>query len=156
MTKLYWIHFLNEDDNKWKMTSKYWMWNISATTGLYSNFKLKLKWLQNSLQILKMKMTFMEDDLKISKVEYLSNNLLDPSKNVNLILDDQTILYKSFKWWWHPMEVDLKILQVEYLSNCLLDYTQILSLHLDDQTILYKSFKWRRPTMEDDLKILKV
>ena len=34
----------------------------------------------------------MEDDLKILKVEYLSNLLLDPSQILNLSLDDQTIL----------------------------------------------------------------
>ena len=36
----------------------------------------------------------MEDALKISKVEYLSNHLLDPTQILNLSLDDQTILYK--------------------------------------------------------------
>ena len=38
----------------------------------------------------------MEDDLKILKVEYLSTNLLDPTQILNLSLDDQTALYKSF------------------------------------------------------------
>ena len=33
----------------------------------------------------------MEDDLKILKVEYLSNHLLDPSQILNLFLDDQTM-----------------------------------------------------------------
>ena len=40
----------------------------------------------------------MEDDLKILEVEYLSNHLLDPTQILNLSLDDQTILYKFFKW----------------------------------------------------------
>ena len=40
----------------------------------------------------------MEDDLKILKVEYLSNHLLDNSQILNLSLVDQTIFYKSFKW----------------------------------------------------------
>ena len=38
----------------------------------------------------------MEDDLKILKLKYLSNPLLDPTQILNLCLDDQTILYKSF------------------------------------------------------------
>jgi hypothetical protein len=37
----------------------------------------------------------MEDDLKISKVKYLSNRLLDPTKILNLSLYDQIILYNS-------------------------------------------------------------
>ena len=37
----------------------------------------------------------MEDELKILKVEHLSNHLLDPTQILNLCLDDQTILYKS-------------------------------------------------------------
>ena len=65
----------------------------------------------------------MEDDLKISKVEYLSNQLSDHAQNLNLSLDDQTIFYKSLKWGWPLMEVDLKILKVEYLSNLLWDPT---------------------------------
>ena len=39
----------------------------------------------------------MEDDLEILKVKYLRNHLLDPTQILNLCLDDQTILYKSFK-----------------------------------------------------------
>ena len=38
----------------------------------------------------------MEDDLKILKVEYLSNSLLDPTHILNLSSEWQTILYKSF------------------------------------------------------------
>ena len=32
-------------------------------------------------------------DIKLLKVEYLSNNLLEPTHILNLSLDDQTILY---------------------------------------------------------------
>ena len=39
----------------------------------------------------------MEDDIKILRMEYLSDRLLDPTQMLNLSLDDQTILYKSFK-----------------------------------------------------------
>jgi hypothetical protein len=38
----------------------------------------------------------MEDDLKILKVGYLSNHLLDQTKILNLRLDNQTV-YKSLK-----------------------------------------------------------
>ena len=55
----------------------------------------------------------MEDDLKILKVEYLSNLLLDLTQILNLSLDDQTIFYKSLKWRWPPMEDDLQVLKVE-------------------------------------------
>ena len=67
----------------------------------------------------------MEDDLKILKVEYLCNHLLDHGQILNLNVDDHTIFYKFFKWRRPPMEEDLKIIQVEYLSNHLLDNTQI-------------------------------
>ena len=75
----------------------------------------------------------MEDNLAILKVEYLSNHLLDPTQILNLSLDDQTILFKLFKWRRPPMEDDLKILKVEYISNHLLDPTQISNLSLDYQ-----------------------
>ena len=38
-----------------------------------------------------------EENFKILKVECLINHLLDPAPILNLSLDDQTILYKSFK-----------------------------------------------------------
>ena len=38
----------------------------------------------------------MENDLEISKVEYLRNRLLDPTQTLNLSLDEQNILYKFF------------------------------------------------------------
>ena len=42
----------------------------------------------------------MEDGLKILKVEYLSNHLLNLSQILNLSLDDQTIMYNEddLKW----------------------------------------------------------
>ena len=46
----------------------------------------------------------MEDDLQILRMEYLSNHLLDSTQILNLSLDDQTILYKSFKWRRPPIE----------------------------------------------------
>jgi hypothetical protein len=49
----------------------------------------------------------MEDDLKISKVEYLNKHIGSYS-NFKLILDDQTILYKFLKWRRPQMEDDLQ------------------------------------------------
>ena len=51
----------------------------------------------------------MEDDLKISKVEYLRNHLWDPTKIVNLSLNDHIILYKFFKRRRPLMEDDLQL-----------------------------------------------
>ena len=59
----------------------------------------------------------MKEDLKILKVAYPSNLLLDLTQILNLSLDDQTIFYKSLKWRRPPMEDDLQILKEEYLSN---------------------------------------
>ena len=87
----------------------------------------------------------MEDDLKILKVEYLSNPLLDHTQILNLDVGDQSKVFKYFKWRRPPMEDNLKILKVEYLSSHLLDHTNILNLSLDDKTMLYIFFKWRRP-----------
>ena len=50
----------------------------------------------------------MEDDSKISKVEYLGNRLLDHTQISNLSLDDKAIFYKSLKWRWPPMKDDLQ------------------------------------------------
>ena len=68
--------------------------------GSYRNLKLMLMGPSQMLWKLDMKTTFhgrrppMEDDLKISKVEYLSNRLLD--QIFNLGLDDHIIFYKLF------------------------------------------------------------
>ena len=50
----------------------------------------------------------MQEDLKILKVDYLSNHLLEPTQIYNLSLDDQIILYKFFKWRQPSMEDDLQ------------------------------------------------
>ena len=47
----------------------------------------------------------MEDNLKILKVEYLKNHLLDHTQILNLRL--VTIFYKSLKWRWPKMEDNL-------------------------------------------------
>jgi hypothetical protein len=116
--------------------------------GSYTNFKLKYD--QTILcKPLKWRRPSMEDDLKILKVKYLSNHLLDPTQILNLCFDEQTMFYKYSKWRRPPMEENLKILKVEHLSNHLLYPTQILNVCLDDQTILYKSLN------EDNLQWMK-
>jgi hypothetical protein len=85
----------------------------------------------------------MEDDLKILKVEYLSNCLLDHTQILNFrLMRPKQGVY--FKWRQPPIEEDLKILKVECLSNQLLDPIQISKLSLDDRTMLNKFFKWRK------------
>ena len=53
-------------------------------------------------------------DLKILKVKYLSNLLLDHTQISSLY--DQTIFCQFFKGRQPPMEEDLKIFKVEYHS----------------------------------------
>ena len=67
----------------------------------------------------------MEDDLKILKVEYLINGLLDHTQSSNLSLNDQIMF---------GMEDDPKILKVEYISNHSSDPPQILKLSSGDPT----------------------
>jgi hypothetical protein len=81
--------------------------------GSYSNFKLKLRWTNYIVQIFKWRRPSNEEDLKVLKVENLSNRLLDHNQTLNLSLDDQTILSKSLKWRRPSTEDDLKILKVE-------------------------------------------
>ena len=75
----------------------------------------------------------MEDDLKIFKVDYLSNHLLHPTKNFNSNLDYQKSNLQILEMKTTSNEDDLKILKVEYLSNHLLDPSQISNLSLDYQ-----------------------
>ena len=63
----------------------------------------------------------MEDNLKILKVEYLSNHSSDPPQILNFSSGEQTKNKKSSKWRQPSMEDDLKILKVEYLSNHCMD-----------------------------------
>ena len=50
----------------------------------------------------------MEDDLKISKVQYLNNHLLDLSQLLNLSLGYHIKIENYCKWIQPPMEDDLK------------------------------------------------
>ena len=90
----------------------------------------------------------MEEDLKISNVEYLSNHWLHLTKILNIILGDQKKLYKSFKWI--QMEDDVKILKGEFHINQLLDLSQIWSLLWGAHIKCYKTSNC------DDLKWLKL
>ena len=75
----------------------------------------------------------MEEDLNISKEEYLSNCLLDHTKILNLDLGDQSKVFKYLKWRRPPMEDDLQIFKVDYLSNHLLHPTKKFNSNLDYQ-----------------------
>ena len=59
----------------------------------------------------------MEDDLKISKVEYLSNRLVYLPQSLNLSLGDQTKSEYCLKLKGPSIENKLKILKVEYPSS---------------------------------------
>ena len=69
----------------------------------------------------------MENDLHICHAEYLSNQWLDLSQILNLILGYPTELKNCLKLRQPPMEDNIKM-EVEYLSNNWLDLSQILNL----------------------------
>ena len=95
----------------------------------------------------------MEDDLKIWKVEYISNHWSDLTQIWNLSYWDQTKVRKGNKWKRPQMEDDLQRKKTsEYLSNNWSDLTQIWKLSYRDQTKVCKCIKWRNPTMEDNLQ----
>ena len=83
----------------------------------------------------------MEDNLKILKVEYISNQWSDNPKISKLSLGDETKITFCLKLRGPQMEDNLKILKVEYLSNHWSDLPQISNLSLGNQT---KSPKWRK------------
>ena len=85
-------------------------------TILYCNFFFNTDNLQRKTTS-NWRQPLIEDDLKIVKVEYLSNHLLDHTQILNLSLFNQTLFCKSFKWRRPSMEGYLNILKVEYVSN---------------------------------------
>ena len=115
-----------------------------------------------NLQMLQMKMTTTEDDLKKLKGEYLSNNWLYLVQIINLSWGDQINLYKYLKpqnlqcgilkiifchqlyecFKWIQIEDDVKILKWEYHSNKLLDLSQIQSLLWGANIKHYKTSNW--------------
>ena len=95
----------------------------------------------------------MEDNLKIYKVEYISNHWSDLTQILDLSLGYKTKLYKCFKSRRPQTEDDLK---VEYLRNYWSDLTQICDLRVGYQTKLSKCFKLWQPQKKNDIKIYKV
>jgi hypothetical protein len=81
--------------------------------GSYSNLKLEQIESNQGVQRYQMKTTsngrwpLTEDDLKIWKVEYLSNHWMDLTQIWNLSKKDQTRVYKGIKWRQPLMEDDL-------------------------------------------------
>jgi hypothetical protein len=59
----------------------------------------------------------MEGDLKISKVEYLSNRILDPAQILNLDLGYQSKVFKYFNEDNQTWKTTTKKIKVEYLSS---------------------------------------
>ena len=76
MTKSYFLNPQNEDDLQCKMTSKYWKWNISATT------------------------------VSIVKYEYLGVNLRKTQMKSRVWLCSAQLVYLYFWGWMfkHPLE----------------------------------------------------
>ena len=127
---LWWRQTSMKDDHQWKMTSNGRRpQNIERgisqqpLIGSYSNSKLKLRGQNHSLLWVVMKTTkpklktAWNENLTLSKEEYLSNLLLDITLILNLSWSDQPKIEICLKWRHHPMEDDLKSLKVEYLSN---------------------------------------
>ena len=124
-----------EDDLQWKRTSKYGdRISQQPLVRSYTNLKLKLLGSTQSVQMFVMKTTSngrrppTEDDLKIWKVEYLTNHRLDLTQIWNLSYWDQTIVWKAMKWRGPPMEEELQgkmTSKYEYLINHSSDLTQM-------------------------------
>ena len=135
-----------EDDLKWKTTS-YIKSEISQQllVGSSPNFKLRLIWPKQTLQIYQMKTTSNGRLPQILKVKYLSIYWLNLTQILNFGLYDQSKLYKCFKWRWPQLEDDLnckttsygrlpQISKVEYLSKYWSDLPKILYLNVYDQS----------------------
>ena len=76
-------------NGRWPQNIKSWI-SQQPLIGSSSNFKLKLRGQNQNWNFLKWRQPPMEDDLKILKVEYLSNLSSDLPKMFNLSLGDQT------------------------------------------------------------------
>ena len=84
--------------------------------GFSSNFKLKLRGPNQNQKSSKGRRPPMEDDLKILKVEFLSNHWLDLSQILNLSIGNWTKI-TCLNGRQPPVEEEPKILKVEFLSN---------------------------------------
>ena len=126
---------------------KSWISQQSSLIESFSNFKLKLRGLNQNWKCLKWRQQPKEDDLKILK--YISNHWLNLSQILNLSSGDQNkrkmLEMKTTSNGRRP-----QILSIEYLSTHLSDLPQILNLTSRNQTKTKKGLKWRRPPLEDD------
>ena len=75
----------------------------------------------------------MEDNLKILKVEYLSNHWPDLSQILNLSIGNWTKI-TCLNGRRPPVEEEPKVLKLEYLSNNRSGFPQIWDLSSEDQT----------------------
>ena len=87
----------------------------------------------------------MEDNLKILKVEELSNHWSDLPQILNFSSGDQP-KSKHLKWRRPPVQDSHNLLKVEYLGNHWLGLSQILNLWTGDKTKI--KITWN----EDDLR----
>ena len=100
-----------------------------------------------------------EDDLKILKVEYLSNQWLDLPQILDLNSGDQTQMKNTWNYLqWkvtsngrHPSIIKSWISQQPLIGS-----SSNFRPKLRGANRIKKYLKWRRPPIEDDLKILKV
>ena len=81
----------------------------------------------------------MEEDCKISKIEYLSNHWSDPPQILTFTSGEQAKIKMLeiktiFNGIWPLMEEDLKKSKIKYLSNHRSDLPQTLKLSSGEQT----------------------
>ena len=88
----------------------------------------------------------MEEDLKILKVEYLSNHWSELPHKFWINFRGPNKRKQCLKWRRPPMEDNLKILNADYLSNHWLDLPQISNLGSGDHT------RMKDDLNEDDLQ----
>ena len=84
------LHTKTTSNGKWPKNIKSGIFKQPLIRS-YSNFKLKLRWPNQSLRmLLSMRFFFMEEDIKIRVVEYLSNHSLDHTQISNWCFCNQT------------------------------------------------------------------
>ena len=131
----------DEDNHKLRMTSKYLPLNLHW--GEQTKIEYYLKWRQPAL----------EDDLKLLKMEYLSNRWSNLTQIVNLILE----------WRRHQMKDDFQRLKLNNISKgkfignprgnlecgsaqpSLFIFIIEISLNIYKGTTKYISFNWKFP-----------
>ena len=78
-----------EDELQWKTTSKYYNLNISATTDqIFLKFKALAQEAKPKAKNNELKLSPVEDDLKILKIDYLSNHWSDLPQILSLSSED--------------------------------------------------------------------